>query len=476
MIKENQEVDGVHKNFAVITPCRFCQPMGALQALLGVKGAMPLIHGSQGCSTYMRFQLCRHYREPINVASTSMSEGTVVYGGEANLLKALKTICNEYEPSLIGVTSSCLTETIGDDMQAIIKKFKESYLEAADANLDAEYTETNEASGSKMENVSIGSDDLPIIPISTPSYAGSHVEGYDRTIKALIEGLAQKSSENTDNGKVNIITGTVSPADVEEVKDMFETIKCASIILTDTSESLNAPSTGDVSFLPCDGTGLDEIRDSANSRATISLCKHADSGAILLEKKYGVPSFSLPLPEFIGCLTSLMKLETSKKIERDRGRLIDAIVDAHSYNYGRKVAIYGDPDFVAGMAQFISELGMIPSILCTGVSSQRFVDDINGMNHEIGNEPTVLAGGDLYDLHEHVKNGDTELLIGNSYGARIARKENIPLVRLGFPIYDRLGAQRTPVMGYRAGTHIVDLLTNTIIENYYDFEGEINVP
>lgn len=484
MIKENQEVDGVHKNFAVINPCRFCQPMGALQALLGVKGAMPLIHGSQGCSTYMRFQLCRHYREPINVASTSMSEGTVVYGGEANLLKALKTICNEYEPSLIGVTSSCLTETIGDDMSAIIKKFKESYIENSDGkciDVCADVEVSGEDADNTIPEVSI--HDLPIIPISTPSYAGSHVEGYDRTIKALVEALAQKFSENGDNGKVNIVMGTVSPADVEEIKDILETLKCGNIILTDTSESLNAPSTGDVSFLPCDGTGLDEIRDSANSRGTLSLCKHADSGALLLEKRYGVPSFSLPMPvglkntdEFIGCLNTLMELETSKKLERDRGRLIDAIVDAHSYNYGRKVAIYGDPDFVAGMAQFVSELGMIPSVLCTGVSSQRFIDDINGMNHETGNEPTVLAGGDLYDLHEHIKDGDIELLIGNSYGARIAKEENIPLVRLGFPIYDRLGAQRVPVLGYRAGTHLVDLLTNTIIENYYDSEGEISVP
>ncbi|KAF5089331.1 Nitrogenase molybdenum-iron protein beta chain [anaerobic digester metagenome] len=458
MIKENQEVHVGHKNFAVINPCRFCQPMGAVQALLGVKGAMPLIHGSQGCSTYMRFQLCRHYREPINVASTSMSEGTVVYGGEANLLKALKTIYQEYEPSLIGVTSSCLTETIGDDMPSIIKKFTESYLEAEDI--------------------------IPIIPVSTPSYAGSHVEGYDRTIKALLENLTQKSNENGDNGKINIVTGTISPADVEEVKVILETIKCGSIILTDTSESLNAPITGDVSFLPCAGTILDDIKDSANSKGTISLCKHADSGASFLDKKYGVPSFSGPMPvglkntdEFIESLTNILGLKTSKKLERDRGRLIDAIVDAHSYNYDRKVAIYGDPDFVAGMTQFVSELGMVPSVICTGVSSQRFIDDVRRISDENGNDPIVLSGGDLYDLHEHIKGVDTDLLIGNSYGARIAKEENIPLVRLGFPIYDRLGAQRMPILGYRAGTHLVDLFTNTIIEKYYDDSaGKCDVP
>ena len=143
-----------------------CQPMGAVQALLGVNDTMPLIHGSQGCGTYMRFQLTRHFREPIEVASTSMSEKTVIYGGEFNLMKALKNVTEKQSPSIIAVTSSCLTETIGEDMEGIIEKFKE-------ANLD---------------------QDLPIIiPISTPSYVESHVEGYNRTIKALVEHLAVKS-------------------------------------------------------------------------------------------------------------------------------------------------------------------------------------------------------------------------------------------------------------------------------------------
>ena len=148
------------KKFSVVNPSKMCQPMGAIQALLGIKDTIPLIHGSQGCSTYMRFQLTRHFREPIEVASTSMNEKTVIYGGEFNLLKALKNITEKQSPSLIAVTSSCLTETIGDDMMGIIKKFE-------DANVGKE---------------------LPIIiPISTPSYSGSHIEGYDNTIKALVE-------------------------------------------------------------------------------------------------------------------------------------------------------------------------------------------------------------------------------------------------------------------------------------------------
>ncbi|OPY24501.1 MAG: light-independent protochlorophyllide reductase subunit B [Methanobacterium sp. PtaU1.Bin242] len=437
-----------HKKFSVINPSKMCQPMGAVQALLGVKDTMPLIHGSQGCSTYMRFQLTRHFREPIEVASTSMNEKTVIYGGEFNLMKALKNITEKQSPQLIAVTSSCLTETIGDDMVGIIEKFRE-------ANLGK---------------------DLPlIIPVSTPSYAGSHVEGYDKTIKALVEHLAIPSHPT---GKINIITGNISPADVGEVKDILKDLQCENIILTDTSENLDAPLSESALDLYDGGTTIGEIGDTANSLGTIAISKHANLAATFLEKKFAVKSESGPLPvglentdSFINLLCKLKELEVPETLKRDRGRLIDAMVDAHSYTYHRKVAIFGDPDFVSGMARFISEMGMIPTVLCTGIISKRFTDDIRTISEDKGFNPVVLAGGDLYDLHQQIKELGADILIGNSYGASIAKEENIPLYRTGFPVFDRLGAQRISILGYRGGINVVDRITNTLLDFYYDEAG-----
>jgi nitrogenase molybdenum-iron protein beta chain len=441
-----------NKKFSVINPSKMCQPMGAVQALLGVNDTMPLIHGSQGCGTYMRFQLTRHFREPIEVASTSMSEKTVIYGGEFNLMKALKNVTEKQSPSIIAVTSSCLTETIGEDMEGIIEKFKE-------ANLD---------------------QDLPIIiPISTPSYVESHVEGYNRTIKALVEHLAVKS---VGNEKINIITGNISPADVREVKNILSDLNCENIILTDTSKNLDAPLSESALDLYKDGTTIEEIEDTANSLGTIALSKHMDSAAIYLEKQFGVKSISGPLPlgientdKFIGSVCKLGELEVPETIKRDRGRLIDAMVDAHSYNYHRKVAIFGDPDFVSGMTRFTCEMGMIPSVVCTGTKSKRFIEDIQIISDEKKVSPVILAGGDLYDMHREIKEVGADILVGNSYGASMAKEEDIPLFRVGFPIFDRLGAQRIFTLGYKGGINFVDQLTNTMLDYYYDEAGyEVN--
>ncbi|MDR1820068.1 MAG: nitrogenase [Methanobrevibacter sp.] len=447
-IEECSTSEGFNKEFAVVNPTKMCQPMGAVQAMMGVKNAMPLIHGSQGCATYMRFQLIRHYREPIEVASTSLNEKTVIYGGEPNLLKALKNISEKQNPDIIGVMSSCLTETIGDDVDGIIKKF---------------------------EDANIGKNLPAMVSIPTPSYAGSHVEGYDKAILSLIKYFAR---ESVPNNKVNIILGNLSPSNLVEIKNIMKDLNVEPILLTDTSENLDAPLNEKALKLHEFGTSLDELRDTANSKATISITKHNDSGAKYLEKKFSIRSISKSMPIgirntdiFIKNVCKVMDLDIPKKIIRDRGRLADVLVDAHAYNYRRKVAIFGDVDMVIAIARFTYEMGMMPKVLCVGAESPRFREDLNELINDMGYKPIILENKDLFDFEKVLESNPVDILIGNAYGASIANKFNIPLFRIGFPIFDRIGTQRIKFIGYTGGIEFVDAITNMILDFYYDDEG-----
>jgi nitrogenase molybdenum-iron protein NifN len=97
--------------------CRLCTPLGACLAFKGIEGAMPFIHGSQGCSTYIRRYLIGHYREPMDIACSNFSEQSAVFGGKDNLQVGLENVTRQYQPALIGVATTCLSETIGDDCQ-----------------------------------------------------------------------------------------------------------------------------------------------------------------------------------------------------------------------------------------------------------------------------------------------------------------------------------------------------------------------
>ena len=131
--------------------CKLCAPLGASVALKGIEGCVPLIHGSQGCATYIRRYMISHYKEPVDIASSNFSEAATVYGGSRNFITGINNIIRQYNPKVIGIASTCLSETIGEDLPGLIRDYKE-------ANKDKE---------------------LPaFINVSTASYCGSHIDGF----------------------------------------------------------------------------------------------------------------------------------------------------------------------------------------------------------------------------------------------------------------------------------------------------------
>ena len=64
-------------------------------------------------------------------------------------------------------------------------------------------------------------------------------------------------------------------------------------------------------------------------------------------------------------------------------------------------------------------------------------------------QPLVYEGMDFFDIAEQAESLGPDLLVGHSKGYPLARKLNIPLIRVGFPIHDRIGGQRIIHIGYR---------------------------
>ncbi len=426
-----------------INPPKMCQPMGAILAYMGVHGCVPLVHGSQGCSTYPRYNIARHFRESAEVAVSSLSEDAAVYGGAKNLTEAIKNIKSRLSPEAIGICTTCMSETIGDDVKLISKK-------------------------------ALQDDSVKIFPASTPSYVGTHLTGYDNALRTLVETLAVKGEPNN---KLNIITGVINPGDIREIKNMLHIMNVQSIFLSDISETLDSPILpgGHKPLLPDGGTKLVDIADSANSMGTIAICRTAGSAAMYLKNKFNVAAAFDPAPvgvvntdRFVKNISRLSGAPIPHEIEIERGRLIDSIVDVHHYMFGRKAAIFGDPDIVSAIVRFCAEAGMNPTVAMTATRHKDFAPDIKAVNSEYKTDTQILEGTDLYEFHEVVKTYGAELIVGNSKGKDIADDENIPLVRVGFPVYDRVGVYRYPIIGYNGSIYLLDQMTNAILGHKYD--------
>ena len=112
-MKAPQTTDPTSEFSPARNACKLCAPLGACVAFKGVRGAVPLLHGSQGCATYIRRYLISHFREPVDIASSSFSEEAAVFGGRSLLVQGLRNVTAQYGPEMVGVASTCLAETIG---------------------------------------------------------------------------------------------------------------------------------------------------------------------------------------------------------------------------------------------------------------------------------------------------------------------------------------------------------------------------
>lgn len=423
-----------------INPAKTCQPVGAMYAALGVHACLPHSHGSQGCCSFHRMYLTRHFKDPAMAASSSFTEGASVFGGGSNLKTAAKNIFDIYNPDIIAVHTTCLSETIGDDLNSIIQTI-----------------------------------DIPegkyVVHTNTPSYKGSHVTGFSNMVSGFINYLSKSTGKK--NGKVGIFPGFVNPGDMRELKKIAELMNVTYTMLPDTSGVLDSPMTGTFSMYPKGGTKIDDIIQLGDSICTLALGEFtSEAPAETLKKKCNVVYKVLPLPiginatdAYVMALQELSKTEVPYVLEEERGQLVDIMIDIHPYTYNKTCAIYGDPDTILGIAEFVLELGMIPKYLVTGTPSGQFVSSAKKLYARYGvTDYLVKDGTDLFELHQWIKNEKVDLLMGGTHGKYIAREEDIPLVRVGFPIIDRYVHSYMPLVGYKGGMRIAEMICNAILD------------
>jgi nitrogenase molybdenum-iron protein NifN len=429
--------------------CKLCKPLGACLAFRGIEGAVPFLHGSQGCATYMRRYIISHFREPMDIASSSLGEKHAIYGGGPNLKQGLKNVMSKYNAGMIGIATTCLTETIGDDVPTIVNEFRR------------DFADVMEAHGSPA-----------LVRVSTPSYAGTHIEGFHAAVRAVVDQLAEKTEPHDG---VALFPGFVSPADIRYLKEVIEDFGLQGTILPDISLTLDGPALKDYEKLPSGGTPISEIRAMGGSRAAIefgrsSSAKHSAGG--LLDARFGVPLQSLGMPiglresdRFFEVVQELAGQDMPEKHALERGRLIDAYVDGHKYIFDKKAVLYGEEDLVVGLASFLAEIGVRPVLCASGGRSGKFEQAIAEVVDGLLPEPPVVREGvDFYNIAEEAEALKPDLIIGNSKGYHLAKKWNVPLIRVGFPIHDRFGGHRILHLGYRGAQTLLDNIVNTVIE------------
>lgn len=439
------------KNFtSTRNACKLCTPLGACLVFRGVEGCIPFLHGSQGCATYIRRYLISHFREPIDIASSNFHEESAIFGGASNFKQGIANVMAQYQPQLIGVATTCLAETIGENMPSLLEDLRR---------------ENNNSS-------------LPIVTVSTASYRGTHMDGFHAAVAALVKRLAvpPKTPPPAGSSAVNIFPGMVSAADLRHLKEILADFGLPHTILPDYSETMDGSSWSQYEKLQTGGTPVSAIAAMGSARASIEFGRTlihppTETPAGILELTCRVPRHHLGLPiglretdRFLSVLESLAGHPAPAKYQLERGRLIDSMIDAHKYVFEKRAIVYGEEDLIVGLTAFLSEVGITPVLCATGGKSGRFENAVREAAPYLPQETRIEDGFDFAEIAEAASTLNPDFFLGNSKGYNMARSLGIPLVRVGFPIHDRLGGQRVLHLGYRGAQAMFDQIVNTLLE------------
>ena len=431
-----------------VNPCKMCMPMGAVTAFCGIKKCMTILHGSQGCSTYIRRHMSTHYNEPVDIASSSLTEQGTVFGGETNLIKGLDNLIELYNPEIIGVATTCLAETIGEDIGAIINKYYSLHPKTT----------------------------VKIINVSSAGYGGTQYEGFFKALRAIVSSVEMDA---TPNEKVNIVTSNISPADTRYLKGLLDCMGIDYILLPDLSETLDGVQVEKYDRLKNEGTSLEDISKMAGAKLTIEIATFIDSDsspAEYLNEKYGVPYKRLNLPIGIRDTDSFIKalIETGAvkptELIKERGRYLDAMIDSHKYCAEGRAVIFGEPDFVYSMSRLCCENGVVPVVVATGSQCRslklKLEEEIKECADTLLIKKTVILDDcDFNTIENLALELNANVMIGSSEARTISHKHHIDLIRCAFPIHDRVGGQRVRILGYEGSVSILDKIANILLGN-----------
>ncbi len=438
------------KNFErealTVNPAKACQPLGAILAAVGFAETLPFVHGSQGCVAYFRSHFTRHFKEPFSAVSSSMTEDAAVFGGQNNLIDGLATSYNLYKPKMIAVSTTCMAEVIGDDLQAFI---------------------TNAKAANSVPQ------EFPVPFAHTPSFVGSHITGYDNMLKGILSNLTEGKKTETKNGKINFIPGFETYiGNMREVKRLAEVMGVNYTLLADNSEYLDSPNTGEYKMYP-GGTPLEDAADSINAESTIAFQAYSTTKTLeYIAKEWQQPTAVVrPIGirgtgEFLMKLSALTGKPIPQELADERGRAVDALTDSQAWLHGKRVAMYGDPDLVIGLTQFLLEVGAEPVHIVVTNSNDTFERELQAIldSSPFGKNAKIWGGKDLWHMRSLLFTEPVDLLIGNSYGKYLWRDTKTPFVRIGYPIFDRHHLHRYATYGYQGTINLLNWIVNTLLD------------
>lgn len=416
-----------------VNPLKASQPVGGSLATLGFQGAIPMLHGSQGCTAFAKTYFVRHFREPIPLQSTAMDQVSSVMGADDNVVEGLKIIAEKNRPKLITVLTTGLAETQGTDIKRCVARFREEYPQYAD---------------------------VAAVGVHTPDFTGCLESGFAATVHEIVRELVPESrAAGSRPRQVNVLAGPfMTPGDVEVLREIVEMFALRPVFVPDLGESLDGHlDAAEFNPLSTGGTVVSELASLGEAAATLVIGVSMHAAGKTLAERTEVPAYYLDhlygLAATDALLLALQEISgkpVPERLEHHRTQLQDAMLDTHFMLGQLRVAVAADPDHLNAFAHLLREMGA-EVVAAVAPSNAPALEKLPVEKVQIG---------DLEDLENLAREAKAELVIGNSHAVPLAERLGLPILRTGFPLYDIVGGYQQTRIGYRGARQTLFDLAN----------------
>ncbi len=412
-----------------VNPFKLSQPMGATLAFLGVDKCMPLMHGGQGCASLIKVFFTRHFCEPIAIQTSAVTDAIAVLdGGDYSIVESVRNITKKVTPSLIGLHTTGLPETKGDDIGGIARQIP-----------------------------------FPLVHVNTPDYEGGFESGWAKACTALIEQLVEPVGVVDDNKLVLLPHVSLQPIEVEKIKEFIESFGFNVFALPDLSSSLDGHLGEKQAALSSGGIAVDEIRGLADAGLVISVGDSMRGCASVLQSKNPeMRHHHFAHLNGLVATDSLVELLLNETgftgpplaVSRWRQRLQDAMLDSHFSLGQTRFLVATEPDQLMAICTSLHEAGGRVTLALSTVDST-----------QLGKIPAEkVMVGDLEDAEQ--RSDDYDVIIGNCHCETLAHHRGKGLVTRGFPNWEQVGNTLKNDVLYEGGCYILFEAANICSEKH----------
>jgi nitrogenase molybdenum-iron protein beta chain len=413
-----------------------CALAGAYSTAIATFRVVPILHSGLGCGLGQLFgqfyaggQNAGGPHGGTNTPCSGLVEEHVIFGGEKKLQKLIRSTIDLMDGDLYVVLSGCIPSLIGDDVESVVKEFRE---------------------------------EVPIIHIKSAGFIGNSYDGYELFFKALIDQLLQPLPIR--KGRVNILG--VVPYQHTNWKGNLREIKS-------TLELLGL----DVNIIFTERNGLEKLQEipSAELNLVLSTWNGVDI-AERLKEKFGTPYLIYPHVPVGGKQTSPLLRDLGKRLGVSQER-VEKVINEEEWRTYRfmeyvgdalaiglphpYIAVVADSGTAAGITKFLAnELGYLPEIVVVTdnppeEARPEIIKQLTD-NIESSFKPDVVFEADSFKIRENLKNGSYLILLASSLEKGFAEDAGVPIyLSISFPIYDRLILERS-YAGYHGGLTLIE--------------------